>query len=420
MLETIYRNKSTIKQLRDGPLGGYPDELVQHYLNLGYSEKHMTPRFGPLSKFNKLLVNKGLSLREVDEKLIEEFIQQCIQTNKSFYSSGANLLFTRFIDLLVRDGILHPQKLEPSFGSKGVNSLLIDYKSYLKSTKGLTATSIDRFSNIACSIVVDLNISTIPKLGNISAKEIQDYIISFGERYSTKHIQLIASSLRCFLKYLFMKGVTRMDLAVCIPTLPGYRAVHLPEYLEVDQLTKLLKSCDQKTVVGSRNLAVLLLLCRVGVRASEVMNLKLKDIDWRIGEFTILGKGGRQSVMPLLNEVGEAISDYLANYRPRNRSPYVFLTIRPPHRKFNNPSTVSTIVQRQLETAGIKTTAKGAHLLRYTAATNCLRNGGSLYEVSELLRHLSIDTTAIYAKVDIERLSQLALPWPASEVFSHV
>jgi len=197
--------------------------------------------------------------------------------------------------------------------------------------------------------------------------------------------------------------------------LRSYRAVHLPEHLEPNQLAKLLASCDRETAIGARNYAVLILLAHVGLRASEVIHLTLHDINWRGGEFCIKGKGGKQSFMPLPTDVGKAISDYVIHYRPKVEHSHVFLNTRAPFQPFNNPSTVSSIVREQLHCADIETTSKGAHLLRYTAATNCLRNGGSLYEVCELLRHFSIDTTATYAKIDYERLSQLAMPWPIWE-----
>jgi len=147
--------------------------------------------------------------------------------------------------------------------------------------------------------------------------------------------------LRCFLKYLLRKGFIKIDLTACIPSLRSYRAAHLPEYLEPAQLTKLLKSCDRQTATGARNYAVLFLLAHIGMRASEVINLTLQDINWRCGEFRIKGKGGKQSVMPLPNDVGKAISDYIIHYRPNVKRPYVFQSTKAPFQPLNNPSTVS-------------------------------------------------------------------------------
>lgn len=419
MLEQIYRSKPTIELLRHGPLGDYAEELVQYYLDRGNNVSGLKSRFGPLSQFNKLLVSENKSLKDLNRDLIEKFISYQIKTKRSFISSGAYFLFKQLIKLLVRDGILQPIAKKPEYGSAGINKILSEYRLYLEREKGLAPSSVLRYGNLALDFVVYASADTIPKLKRIDARNIHSYIIEHGKIYSTKHVQVIATGLRCFLMYLLNKGMIKMDLTTCIPTLCSYRASHLPEYLDPQQLEKLLRSCNQHTPIGIRNYAVLLLLSRVGLRASEVIGLTLKDFNWRCGEFTIKGKRGIKSTMPLPNDVGKAISDYIVHFRPNIKSAYLFLNTRAPYQRFNNPSTVSSIVRRQLYIANIETTSKGAHVLRYTVATHCLNNGGSLFEVSELLRHFSINTTAIYAKVDYKRLSQLAMPWPSSQEVPH-
>jgi integrase/recombinase XerD len=414
MLEEIYHQKSTIESLRNGPLNIYPDELAQYYLNNGYSTQNMRSRFGPLSQFNRWLINYNINAQDLDRQLIENFIALQLKTKKCFAHSGANFLFKKLMELLVRDGIVQPVS-EPEFGDADIVTLLAKYRIYLVREKGLVLSSTKRLSNVARTLLVYLHASTIPKLCDITVDMIHGYIIDCGKLYSTKHVQLIASCVRCFYKYLFRRGIIQMDLGISIPSIKAYRAAHLPEYLEQNHLTELLESCDQQSATGSRNYAVLSLLGLVGLRASEVINLRLQDIDWRSGEFCIRGKGRKLSIMPLPSDVGESISNYLIHYRPKVNNPHVFLSTRAPFQQLNNPSTVSTIVRRQLAFSGIETRSKGAHLLRYTVATNCIRNHGSLYEACELLRHFSIDTTATYAKVDFERLTALAMPWPKSQ-----
>ena len=208
-------------------------------------------------------------------------------------------------------------------------------------------------------------------------------------------MQLIATCARTFISYLFLIDIVKYDLIYSIPTIRAYRSAHLPEYLDCTKLGELLMSCETVSAKGSRNYAILLLLVKIGFRASEVINLLLQDINWRIGVLKITGKGGKSSNMPLPSEVGEALSNYITRFRPKSTSRHVFLSTRAPFRKLSHASTISTIVRRQLHTAGIETECKGAHLMRYTAATLCLKNGGSLLDACELLRHFSIDTTAI-------------------------
>ena len=177
-------------------------------------------------------------------------------------------------------------------------------------------------------------------------------------------------------------------------------------------MERVLKCCDRKTSVGRRNYTILLLLARLGLRAGEVVVLNLGDIDWSTGQITIRGKGGRSAQLPLPPDVGEALASYLRDDRPRCATRRVFVRHRAPLAGFANSSTISSIVRRALKHAGIQSAHTGAHVLRHSLATSLLRQGGSLDEIGELLRHQSPNTTAIYAKVDVAALQTLALAWP--------
>jgi site-specific recombinase XerD len=176
---------------------------------------------------------------------------------------------------------------------------------------------------------------------------------------------------------------------------------------------RILERCDRKTPVGRRNHAILLLLARLGVRAGEVVGLSLDDIDWSTAQITIRGKGGKSAQLPLAADVGAALAAYLRHDRPRSVTRSVFLRHRAPVVGFGNSSTISSLVRRALKHAGVESAHTGAHVLRHSlVATSLLRQGGSLDEIGELLRHQSPNTTAIYSKVDVTALHTLALPWP--------
>jgi site-specific recombinase XerD len=143
-----------------------------------------------------------------------------------------------------------------------------------------------------------------------------------------------------------------------------------------------------------------------------VIALELGDIDWRAGVLTVRGKGRYHDRLPLPEDVGEAIVAYLRQDRPRCTTRHVFLRNRAPHRGFGHPSSISTIVCRALRRAGLQPDLMGAHLLRHSLATGMLRRGASMAEIGQVLRHRAPNTTEIYAKVDIQGLRSLALPWP--------
>jgi site-specific recombinase XerD len=177
---------------------------------------------------------------------------------------------------------------------------------------------------------------------------------------------------------------------------------------------RLLRSCDRSSATGRRDHAILLLLARLGLRACEVLALELSDLRWRDGEIVVRGKGLIRDRLPLLPDVGKAIALYLRRDRPPCVSRRVFLCSRAPRRGFGHPSTVSTIVARALVKAGVAAPMHGAHLLRHSLATAMVRQGASLAEVGQVLRHRSPNTTEIYAKLDFDALRDVAMPWPTA------
>ena len=245
----------------------------------------------------------------------------------------------------------------------------------------------------------------------ISAKSIMAYIQEYARGNSAANGALMVGSIRSFLRFLVLQDKIDASLAECVPTVSRGNHNRIPSHLSADELKHLLKSNKGTIPVLRRNYAMLVLLARLGLRASEVANLTLDDIDWEHGELTIQGKGNKQARLPLPNDVGNAIVDYLKRARPPCPYRNVFISPRPPHRPLKN-SSVSSIVNRAIQRARLNPQNKGAHLLRHTLATECLRKGATLGEVGEILRHQSIDTTAIYAKVDFTRLTTLAMPWP--------
>ena len=185
----------------------------------------------------------------------------------------------------------------------------------------------------------------------------------------------------------------------------------LPKHLSATQVRQVLHHCDRSTPLGRRNCAILLLLARLGLRAGEVVRLNLEDLDWDHARITVCGKGQR-APLPLPAEVARALARYLRRDRPRCACRRVFLRDYAPLGGFHHAAAIAKIVQCALATAGVVSARKGAHLLRHSLATDMLRQGASLDEIGEVLRHKSPDSTALYAKVDLQALRALALPWP--------
>lgn len=202
-----------------------------------------------------------------------------------------------------------------------------------------------------------------------------------------------------------------MNLAAVVPSIPHQRLAGVPRYLETREVEMVLRSCDRRRKIGKRDYAIFLLLARLGLRANEVVLLTLDDIDWRNGELLIRGKGARVDRLPLLQDVGQALADYLKNARPTCSSRRMFIQCRAPLEGFARPGCVSNLVRWALQRVHLSPSNRGAHVLRHSLATGMLRNGASLAQIGQVLRHQLPQTTEIYAKVDFNALRALALPW---------
>jgi len=219
----------------------------------------------------------------------------------------------------------------------------------------------------------------------------------------------MVTALRSFLRFLHATGRTPASRVAAVPALKTWPRTALPSAVPASDARRLVAGCDTANPRGRRDAAIVLLLLRLGLRASEVARLGLDDIDWRCGEVTIRGKGGRSDQLPLPVEVGEAIAVYLRGGRPSSSSRSVFLTVTAPIRPLSSDG-VGSLVYRACERAGVARV--GPHALRRTLATETLRAGAPMSEVAQLLRHVDQATSSIYAAADAQAVAALAQPWP--------
>jgi site-specific recombinase XerD len=202
-------------------------------------------------------------------------------------------------------------------------------------------------------------------------------------------------------------------LEAAIPSIAQWRLATLPRYLQPEDLERVIAACDGSTAHGIRDKAIVLLLARLGLRAGDVANLQLHDIDWAQGTFRVMGKSRREAKLPLPQDVGDAILDYLDRARPSVKTPYVFIRVIAPWTPITR-YVVQHAAGEAIQRAGVKTPSLGAHVLRHSAATALLRQGASLQVIGEILRHRSVETTAHYAKVDTGLLHEVTMPWPGA------
>jgi site-specific recombinase XerD len=212
------------------------------------------------------------------------------------------------------------------------------------------------------------------------------------------------------LRFLHVRGLTGSALAEAVPPVAGWREAGIRQTLARAEVERLLAGCNRSRIDGVRDFAILILLARLGLRSIEVAWLKLEDLDWRAGELVVRGKARRQDRLPLPSDVGEALAAYLC-LRGSHDHRRVFLTLRAPTRPIR-ADLVGDVVKRSCRRAGVAHV--GAHRLRHALASELLREGASLLEISQVLRHRDLATTAVYAKIDLARLRQVAQPWPGA------
>lgn len=244
-----------------------------------------------------------------------------------------------------------------------------------------------------------------------TALGVRKFILDRAAHHSAGHARHVASAVRAFLRFLVATGQCAPGLVAAVPRIATWRFASLPRFVSADKVEKIVAACDRRTRMGKRDYAILLLLARLGLRAGDISALRVSDIDWQRGELLLFGKGRRQARLPLPQDAGNAILAYIMRARAATEDDHVFIHVRRPWRALSNCAIIN-IVYRAIRHSGVTVPFRGAHLFRHSLATLMLRNGAPLQTIARVLRHRSIETTSIYAKVDLKLLREVAQPWP--------
>ncbi|WP_330256276.1 site-specific integrase [Nocardia sp. NBC_00565] len=290
-----------------------------------------------------------------------------------------------------------------------VDSVVADFRHWLACERALSPATVECYGRQARSFLSRLPAPLEQTLAQLDAAQVMAFMLDFCPERNTWSAKAMVTSLRAVLRFLHVSGRTRVALAGAVPAVSGWRLASLPRGIDAATVAQIVAGCDRGTALGRRNYAVVIMLVRLGLRSVEVTRLRLGDFDWRAGEVTVHGKGGRVDRLPVPVEVGDAVTAYLTAGRPVTESRAVFCGLRPPFGPLA-ACTISTIVGHACDRAGVERVF--AHRLRHSLATDLLRAGASLPEIGQVLRHRDIASTSIYAKVDVEALRPLARPWP--------
>jgi site-specific recombinase XerD len=397
-----------IRQTRvPGPLAPFADGFRLELEQLGYTPLSQEYKLRQMASLSRWLDQRGLVASDVVGARLAVFLPG-LGTERT--RPPTLKAMTPLLDWLRAQGVIGA---DPPTVRGELDDLMDDYCRWMGTGRGLAGRTIGRYEKSARKFLAWRAATAGGGTGTdgLGAQMVSAYLLAEASRgLAPGSLQGRVAELRSLLRFLYLRGLTAEALGEAVPPVPGWKERTVPRRLATGQVKTLLDSCDRTTPTGMRDFAMLMLLARLGLRASEVAGLQLDDLDWRAGELVVRGKARRDDRMPLPPDVGEALATYLAAARPRVESRTVFLTVAAPPRPLLS-TTVSQMVWRQCRRAGLSPIR--AHRLRHALATELLDVGVTLPEIAQVLRHRDLATTAVYAKVDHTALRELALPWPA-------
>ena len=398
-----------------GPLAPHLPAFVTSLIDQGYAVVCVRAKAWRAAAFDAWLDAQGVGLGEVEDKHVDAFVRRPYRPR-----SGCRGTPRRHEAPSVRQLLRYLR--EQGFCAASVlaitpaGSMVAGFAQHLQHQRGLAATTIGYYRTLAHDFLAHRFGSSDIDLGAIRASDIIGFVRREARRLRPRGLKHVVNGLRSFLRYAEYRGEINGALISAVPAVAAWTMTpSLPRAISADHARRVIASCDQRTAVGRRDRAVLLMLARLGLRGGEVLGLLLEDIDWDAGLLHVRGKNGRECLMPLPVDVGEAIAAYLRQGRPASADRHVFMRVRAPHRCLLQGSDgIGSIVRNAIERAGVDAPHKGSHQFRHALAVGMLRGGASLPEIGEILRHRSQLSTSIYARVDLAALRPLALPWPGS------
>jgi site-specific recombinase XerD len=343
----------------------------------------------------------GVAPVKLTDDLVARFYEDCVERKIACAPRGVD----RLVMMLRTVGVV---RAAVSTRAETKRDVLVDgFVDFLREERGLSPLSIEAYRS---DVLRFLHHSERDDLRGLTPIEVNKLVLREVLDHSPNSVRRFGVALRSFLRYAYVAGLIDVDLSASALPVSGRRRSLLPKGLSTSEAGRLLRSCDRRRPGGRRDYAAMLLMMRLGLRAHEVASLTLDDIDWRAGVITVHGKGSQLDRLPLPADVGEALAAYLRRGRPATPAREVFIRSFPPRVALTRAG-VSGLVLAAAHRAGLNRDVR-AHQLRHTAACDMLRAGVSPAQIGEVLRHRSAGSTAVYARVDVDRLRLVARPWP--------
>lgn len=403
-------NPHTMQRPPDVSAGTVLDGFSTFLISEGYSCGMSKCYLSAAAHLSEWAERRGTAIADFDEDLLGSFERHLIQCHchpgRRRDRTRVPFMVRQFLRYLREAGVVTTSVPEPTR-----SPLTHEYDAWMRDHRGLAATTIRRSTRVIGTLLC----AVADDPARLDAATVRTFVLDHIQRHAPASAGLVTSIVRGFLRWLVAHGRCSTDLTGAVPKVPTWRLAKLPHYLADRDVERLIDACDRPSGMAQRDRAMLLLLARLGLRASDVVSLQCGDFDWQQGRVRVAGKPRRETRLPLPQEVGDAILKYIEIERPATATDYVFLTARAPIRPIG-ASGLRDVVGRLIERTGVQAPSRGTHLFRHSLATRLLREGATLDTIGAVLRHRDVNTTAIYAKVDVGLLRQVAQPWPGAEV----
>ena len=410
MLAEYFESPIRIEEIRNSPEGHLLEGFVQELYQSGYAQLTARRHLRAAEHLVHWTGRRGIPVSALEERFIKEFshhLNRCRctgygRTHRLELENGVRL----FIGYLRRTGVLATPMNEEFIEEP---ALLVSFGRWMRQQRGTCDATLHNYNLDLRDLLKDLGGDP----AGFHAQALRTFVLERAQRCGWAAAKRCTTAVRVFLRFLIADGKCAAGLDASIPALAHWRLSTLPRYLQSEDVERVISSCDNTTPMGARDRAILLLLARLGLRAGDIVRLRLDDIDWKEAGIRVAGKGRCQALLPLTQEIGDAIITYIKDGRPQTGAEALFIRSRAPFRALANHCAVSMLVAQAMRRASVTCPSRGAaHVLRHSVASSMLRQGASLQEIAGVLRHRSITTTEIYAKIDVVALRQIAQPWP--------
>ncbi len=404
-VNSYYTRPWILNRYSIGPVASHFTPFSEFLAKQGYSYATGQRYVREVGHLSRWLDQHEIGVAELSEETIRTYLCFRYQNKKLQVKRGPYL---QLLNYLRKTEIITTQKPVETL----INKCITRYQGHMVKNQGLAKETIRVRIRVARNFLSLQFGENNLDFSNLLPRHIEQYFLNRSHHCSNSTLKTEVSAIRCFFRFLQFRGDISAYLLDSVPTVPSWRHTIIPEFLTTDDINLLIQQCESETPQGQRDIAILLLLIRLGLRAIEICRLTLDDIEWNAGFINILGKNGERDRLPLLQDVGETISTYLCHGRPQCLTRCVFVRAIAPFKPFSSSCAIANVVRNALRRANLNPQRKGSHLLRRSFATMMLEGGASLSEIGQILRHQKADTTAIYAKVDLGRLRPIARRWP--------